>query len=46
MTDNSPEQSNKNVSWFSQLLHKRVFQTLAIYIAIAWGGTEIMCNTC
>ncbi len=42
MTDNSPEQSNKNVSWFSQLLHKRVFQTLAIYIAIAWGGTEIL----
>jgi len=42
VTDNSPEQSNKNVSWFSQLLHKRVFQTLAIYIAIAWGGTEIL----
>lgn len=42
MTDKSPEQSEKDSNWFSQLLHKRVFQTLAIYIAIAWGGTEIL----
>lgn len=42
MTDKPPEQSEKNTGWFSQLLHKRVFQTLAIYIAIAWGGTEIL----
>jgi len=42
VTDKSPEQSERNNSWFGQLLHKRVFQTLAIYIAIAWGGTEIL----
>jgi TolB-like protein/Tfp pilus assembly protein PilF len=42
VTDNSPEQSDRKLSWFSQLIHKRVFQTLAIYIAIAWGGTEIL----
>jgi len=42
MPDKSPEHNEKNVSWFGQLLHKRVFQTLAIYIAIGWGGTEIL----
>jgi TolB-like protein/tetratricopeptide (TPR) repeat protein len=42
MTDNAPEQNGKAESWFGQLLRKRVFQTLAIYIAIAWGGTEIL----
>jgi TolB-like protein/Tfp pilus assembly protein PilF len=42
MTDSSKEHSGDSAGILGRLLKKRVFQTLAIYVAIAWGATEIL----
>ena len=42
MTDSSKEHSDSGAGLLGRLLKKRVFQTLAIYAAIAWGATEIL----
>jgi TolB-like protein/Tfp pilus assembly protein PilF len=42
MTNSSKERSDNSTGFLGRLLKKRVFQTVAIYVAIAWGGTEIL----